>query len=66
MTVQCITCQHFNLRSAGRIANHGFGNCAKRASHEFMSASYQRVCSMHSELDAEAVAKRREWVEGRR
>lgn len=66
MTVQCITCKHFSLRKAGRMASHGFGVCAKKAAYEFMSASFQRVCAKHAELDAEAVAKRREWVEGRR
>ena len=66
MTVQCITCQYFSLRSAGRMASHGFGVCAKKAAYEFMSASFQRVCDKHAELDAEAVAKRRAWMEGRK
>lgn len=64
MTVQCITCQHFSLRKAGRMASHGFGNCAKKPSHQFESATYQRACDKHSELEAEAVSKRKTWVEG--
>ena len=66
MTVQCITCQHFSLRDADRMAAHGFGLCAQRQSHEFMSASFQRLCGKHSELDAEVVAKRKSWMESRR
>lgn len=66
MTVQCITCQHFSLRNAGRMATHGFGICTKRAMHEFMSATFQRMCSTHAELDAEAVAERKKWVEALR
>jgi len=31
-----------------------------------MSASFQRVCAKHAELDAEAVAKRKAWMEARR
>lgn len=66
MTVQCITCQHFSFRRAGRMAVHAVGVCANKATYEFMSASFQRVCDKHAELDAEAVAKRRAWVEGLR
>jgi len=66
MTVQCITCQHFSLRDAGRMAAQGFGLCAQRRPHEFMSATFQRVCAKHAELDAEAVAKRKAWMEARR
>lgn len=65
-TVQCITCQHFTLRTAGSMAREGFGNCAQRRPHEFMGATYQRVCAKYAELDADAVAKRREWLEGQR
>lgn len=66
MTVQCITCQHFSLRSAGPMASQGFGVCAQRRPHEFMSATFQRVCAKHAELDADAVAKRKAWLEARR
>ena len=66
MTVQCITCQHFSLRSAGRMASYGFGNCAKKPSYEFESASYQRVCSKHSEVETDSAAKRKKWLEGLR
>lgn len=65
MTVQCITCHHFTLRESP-LARQGFGKCAKKAAYEFMSASFQRVCAKHAELDAEAVAKRKAWVEARR
>ncbi|NYT25372.1 hypothetical protein H0A73_17365 [Alcaligenaceae bacterium] len=65
MTVQCITCRHFNLRDAGRMAHEGFGNCAHRAAHEFTGARYQRVCGQHEEAPADAVEKRREWLEAR-
>lgn len=62
MTVQCITCQYFSLRSAGRMASHGFGNCAKKPAYEFESASLQRQCPKHTEVEAEAAAKRRQWL----
>lgn len=65
MTVQCVTCQHFSLRESP-MARQGFGLCAHKPAHQFMSASFQRVCAKHAELDAEAVAKRKAWVEARR
>lgn len=64
-TVQCITCLHFTLRESP-LAREGFGKCLKGKAYEFMSAVYERVCGKHSALEAESVAKRREWVEGRR
>lgn len=66
MTVQCLTCQNFNLRDAGRMAREGFGLCAKRRPHEFMSAVYQRDCRKHVPAADEVVAKRREWREAGR
>lgn len=66
MTVQCITCQHFSLRDSGRMAAQGFGLCAHRRQHEFVSARFQRMCGSHADLNAEAVAKRKAWMEARR
>ena len=65
MTVQCITCQHFTLRESP-LARQGFGKCAKGKAYQFMSAVYERMCARYTPLDAEAVAKRRAWVEGRK
>lgn len=64
-TVQCITCQHFTLRTAGGMAREGFGKCVKGRAYEFMSAVYERVCARYTPLDAETAAKRRAWLEGR-
>lgn len=61
MTVQCVTCQHFTLRESS-LARNGFGKCLKGRAYEFMSSVYERVCGRHEALDAEAVAKRQEWL----
>lgn len=65
MTVQCITCQHFTLRDSP-LARQGFGKCAKGKAYQFMSAVYRKVCGRHIEVDADAAAKRRAWMEGRK
>lgn len=62
MTVQCVTCQHFSLRDAGRMAAHGFGNCASRARHVFLSATFERECKTHVGLDADSINKRLAWL----
>ena len=63
MTVQCIDCQHFTLRESP-LARQGFGKCVKGRAYEFMSAVYERVCARFAPVEAEAAAKRREWLEG--
>lgn len=61
MTVQCIDCQHFTMRESP-LARQGFGKCAKARTYEFMSAVYARVCAKFTPVEAEAAAKRREWL----
>lgn len=48
------------------MARQGFGKCAKGRAYQFMSAVYERACSKFAPVEAEAAAKRREWMEARR
>lgn len=67
MTVQCISCQNFNLQAAGKeFAAMGFGQCdiARGATHK--SARYSSECVTHSPAPADITAKRVEWLESRR
>lgn len=67
MTVQCIRCQHFSLRTAGQMARQGYGHCelAKRR-YEFQSATFQRHCSRFEAAGQAAIDQRRVWLAGER
>ena len=60
MTVQCIRCEHFNLRNAGQMARQGFGHCGLASSRVvFQSAVFERQCSKFEAVDPDAADKRR-------
>jgi hypothetical protein len=76
MTVQCVGCNHFDLRSAGMVtedgpskgmAKHGFGNCkadrAPWAKARFQSALYPRECSNFKQAPQETAAERLAWLQ---
>lgn len=64
MTVQCIDCQHFNLRSAGQMAKLGYGHCELEVSKaSFQSATFARHCPDFDPAAADAADKRRAWLD---
>ena len=64
MTVHCIDCTNFSLRSAGRMAHHGYGHCKKESRRcVYQSAMFPRHCSGHEACDPEVSRRRRQWLE---
>lgn len=61
---QCVTCQHFSLRTSP-VARNGFGQCAHDRVWVLKSAVYPRDCSHHEPAEQDVASKRREWL-GRR
>lgn len=62
MTVQCVTCESFSLRRAGKIARYGFGHCIHDIPARSKSADYPRICSKHVAVDMETEKKRIAWI----
>lgn len=44
------------------MAKLGFGGCAKRQAHEFMSLLTDRECSTYQQAPAEKVEQRKKWA----
>lgn len=66
MTVQCISCQNFNLQAAGRDwAVIGFGQCEITPKYAYKSARYARECESFDAAQDGVAEKRREWLEAR-
>lgn len=63
--VQCMTCRHFTLRESP-LARNGFGRCLWGRVAQFVSATFPRKCSAHSPMDGESIAKRQEWLGGKK
>ena len=64
MTVHCIDCMNFSLRSAGQMARHGYGHCEKESRRcVYQSATFPRHCSGHEACDLEVSQRRRQWLE---
>jgi len=61
-SVQCVGCRHFDLRSAGVMASHGYGNCAFERSATFESATFQRYCTLFVAVEQEVERRRRQWL----
>lgn len=65
MTVQCIACASFDLRSAGSMAALGMGRCKLDRSDEkkarFQSARWPRECSTYKPASAATVEERVRW-----
>lgn len=64
--VQCLTCQHLNLRAAPELARCGFGKCTSAHFLGYVSTTYDRECAKHAHAEVEVVAKRRDWMEERK
>ncbi|VFR81124.1 hypothetical protein RAN3_2523 [plant metagenome] len=61
--VRCVTCANFDLRTAGKLAPHGFGACAHRQVGCLTSNSYPRSCHLHKPADKSLVESRLRWLE---
>lgn len=62
-TVMCIECDHFRLKDAGQMANHGFGLCDKfPRKSTFMSSLYPRRCGKWRMAGEKILVARRAWV----
>lgn len=67
MTVQCIGCQKFSMRNAGKMAELGYGHCELDASvASFQSATFNRNCHTFAPADSDAVAKRTAWLDAKK
>lgn len=63
MTVQCLTCRHMSLKSAGPMARHGCARCEySRSPGEYVSATYGRECSKHQPVSPDDADKRRAYL----
>lgn len=61
--IQCISCDKFSFRDAGKMAELGFGLCAKyKQKHRYKSATYQRECMAFNKVSGETEQARREWL----
>lgn len=64
MTVQCIGCVHFSLRTAGPMAKQGYGHCElEHRSGRFESATFPRTCASFSPVAADVSDCRRQWLD---
>ena len=63
MTVTCITCDNFSLRTAGDMAKRGFGNCKHRDPWVFHPATRLKECELHLQTAAQLIEERRAWIE---
>jgi len=63
MTIRCVDCSQFHLRSAKGMARLGFGHCGHvRSGAVFMSSSVSRECRYFAAApDGEAKA-RAAWI----
>ncbi len=64
MTVQCIRCKHFALRSAGQMARQGYGHCELESNRAaFQSAVFERQCASFAPADKAVAEKRVAWLD---
>ena len=63
MSVDCITCDNFSLRTAGDMAKRGFGNCKHSDPWVFQSATKPRECAQHAPAALGQAEERRAWIE---
>jgi len=61
MTVQCVTCRQFSLKSSA-MAKHGLGVCKQGKPWEYQSPSYPRDCAKYSQADADTAQARMAWL----
>lgn len=60
---KCIACDKFSTSNAGKMAELGFGNCAKAIDkHHYKSATYQRECRAFSQVAADTERARLELM----
>lgn len=60
---QCIACAMFSFRDAGKMAELGFGCCAKaKDKGHYKSSTYQRECKAFNQVASETEQSRREWM----
>ena len=66
-TVNCIDCQHFNLRGHPGMARHGYGTCSlEHRTDRYQSAIFDRTCAGFKAADPETTARRRVWLDEQR
>ena len=65
MSVQCVTCTNFSLKTAGKMATHGFGHCKHQQPHQFHSATFSRTCDKHQLADSDVSKARVQWLQSR-
>lgn len=57
----CTDCTEWSLKSAGRMAREGFGNCAHRPKYQYVAIG----CDKLKPAAASIVAARLAWMEKR-
>lgn len=60
VAASCLSCAHWSVKRAGRMAGVGYGACNKRPAWEYQSPTYH--CTKHSPVDAPALASRVAWM----
>ncbi|MFA5027012.1 MAG: hypothetical protein WC713_03995 [Candidatus Methylomirabilota bacterium] len=66
MTVQCIACDRFTLKTGSdEWARQGFGNCANREKFIMFGAVKDRDCGEHWPAPDAVVEKRRAWLKAK-
>lgn len=63
MTVQCIACQHFSMRNAGKMAELGYGHCELvNTPASFESAMFERHCPKFEAAAQDVAQRRTDWL----
>lgn len=67
MTVQCINCQHFSMRHAGKMAELGYGHCElANTPATFESATFERHCRRFEPAAQDVVQRRKDWLDAKK
>lgn len=54
----CTECANWNLKSAGRMARHGFGNCAHLPRYQYVASG----CDKIKPAEPAVIAARLAWL----
>jgi hypothetical protein len=61
--VQCIDCQHFDMRRYTDMARVGYGTCAlDHRTGRFQSAVFDRTCAGFVAVKPDVAQRRRQWL----